>query len=186
MAKDQGLLTFSWILPSQIQFLNSQRFTDGGLAVTILTLTTLLLITVRAVEMLIIYQNPVWYVSINFPPKTNYTIIAECSEFLSSIEFVLNHDRIITVGDFNVHINDPSYNLLLNSNTLLVHSIWCSMSSVQLITGAKPEQNPCFYCRPDYKLSLIDKPFSPIINAIQKWTLSSHILITSLIQSIAD
>jgi hypothetical protein len=53
--------------------------------------------------------NPVILATFYRPPKPAGPFLSELSEFLSSL--VLNHDRIVLCGDFNIHVDDLSNTL---------------------------------------------------------------------------
>ena len=102
------------LCPPQYSYFNSPRSTGrgGGLAVAYSNLFKCkhsAIDNFQSFEILMFIincQNPICCISIYRPPKPNNSFLAEFSEFLSSI--VLNHDRIILVGDFNIHVDDTS------------------------------------------------------------------------------
>ena len=59
---------------------------------------------------------PILFALIYRPPKSVSGFLAEFSEFLSSI--ILNYDRVVLCGDFNLHIDDPSNTLAADFMTI--------------------------------------------------------------------
>lgn len=126
-------------------------------------------------------QNPVCCILIYRPPfKPNSIFLVEFSDFISSI--VINHDRIIIVGNFNIHVDNryateflnitDSFNLMQHvsgsthnrGHTLdPVFTIGLSINSLSLIDLVSDHKCILFH-------SCI-QAFTPIL----KRTVSSHI-----------
>lgn len=111
------LSPFTEMVPPDCDFFSSPRSTGrgGGLA-SVFTrnfacnhLKSNIFTSFEVLLMQIQLHTPVLCVVVYRPPKTNKNFIAEFSEFLGGL--MLKYDRILIVGDFNVHVCCPAETL---------------------------------------------------------------------------
>ncbi len=77
--------------------------------------------------------NPLLCILVYRPPKYNKDFISEFSDFLSSV--VPNADRLLILGDFNIHVCCPSKHMVIEFfYKLLTPSILYNLLVVPLIT----------------------------------------------------
>lgn len=108
--KPGDLSPFTKLVPQGCNFLNSPRLSGrgGGLATVFkniylchcLSTQTRRSFEVQQFQLALV--NPVVFVIIYRPPHANNDFINEFAEFLS--EIVTSHDRILIIGDFNIHV----------------------------------------------------------------------------------